>query len=208
MDVHVIRAKIGPDILIVEDAAQATVGYLPGEDMIGSSGDLVVHSFNRTKILEASGGALVIPERELFEGCRESLEDILANKAMEREREEVLRRCQRDICSGLAEGMRIDVISPKSAFLAPLTHSWKELYQQPNVPRQSLERSWSELESNIAHRIHMADLYHEGLRGLPVNCFEAWRSSKQIWRFTFSAGLQNSDSRWSSQALPASGPSP
>lgn len=75
-DLEAIRKVVGPEILIIDDAAQA-FGIKAGGQWLGTSGHLGFYSFGRGKNLSLVGGGLLVTNASFLE---ERLEEAVANE--------------------------------------------------------------------------------------------------------------------------------
>jgi perosamine synthetase len=80
VDVQSVRDIVGPDVLLIDDAAQA-LGIRIGDRMLGTHGDCGLYSFGRGKNLAASGGGLIVTGNgELAEKIKSTIEGEFANR--------------------------------------------------------------------------------------------------------------------------------
>lgn len=158
---------------LIEDAAQALGGR-----GVGAAGDMVVHSFSRTKIIECGGGALVVRSRvsaepEVPTACEVSAVELAA---MERGDRDLYHGCV--ALSRLGAGTELATFyrATRSAFAAPLIRTMDD-------PRP-LAEAWPTLREALAARFRKAEIAADRLQGGSFRVLQGWRRSGVCWRLT------------------------
>ena len=113
--------------MLVEDAAHALGGVLPDGTAVGAGGDVALFSFNRTKILQCGGAALVVRSHDLLA----AIEDELRVNAFPCEVDEHVRArlalSRRNLQHALVElcrlGSNAAACGIPTAWSAPMMHS-------------------------------------------------------------------------------------
>jgi dTDP-4-amino-4,6-dideoxygalactose transaminase len=171
-------------IVLIEDLAQAQGARLPGGAPAGTVGDLVVYSFNRTKILESGGGALVFRSPELADFWQEIREQSSRRQAVSPERTALLALSLRDLYHSLISLRRLNLVTDVSESYLQLQHVYFSLYVEPLRTASILSAQWAGAARKLEHRVRNAEAYSEGLSGGPWLTLDGWRQSGVCWRYS------------------------
>lgn len=171
-------------IILIEDLAQAQGARLPGGAPAGSVGELVVYSFNRTKILEAGGGAMVFRSQSLADLWREIVWPEASQPEMRPDVRALLALSQRDLYHALISLRRLELVPDISSAFLGLLPAYSSLYLQPLRDPVLLSASWDTVPHALEERERNAAVYSSRLHGGPWQLLDGWRSSGVCWRYT------------------------
>lgn len=170
--------------ILIEDAAQATGARLPGGDCVGSVGDLTVHSFSRTKILDCGGGALVLRAPDLAERFQTDVSEYSLPGEVHPETRQALERSRHDIYRGLLALLRLDAGATVSEPWLNLHGAFDPLFLRPMTNPDALRRAWDRLPGILERRCRNASIYEQKLSGGPWELLGGWRESGACWRYS------------------------
>jgi dTDP-4-amino-4,6-dideoxygalactose transaminase len=151
------------NLLLIEDPTQA----LKTKGHRGSTGDVTLYSFNKTKIIDVGNGVLIANTDE----TASELEKILAEEEIpfptisEEERSQLAlnyRNMHHSLVSILkANPENAPVVSQSFLEKRP---EFEALYLRPVNPNVELNRAWAGLGASLKHRRDMAKVYKKRLR--------------------------------------------
>jgi dTDP-4-amino-4,6-dideoxygalactose transaminase len=172
------------NITLIEDMAQSQGAVYPDGRTAGSVGDLVVYSFNRTKILDCGGGALQLRSAKLNEAWMEIAHRETSSREFAPENAATLALSHRNLYHSLValrrSGSPVDVATP---FLS-LNDAYSGLYVRSLKHSAPLAAAWETLPRIIEDRFRKAELYSTRLAGGPWRLLGGWRTSGICWRFS------------------------
>jgi dTDP-4-amino-4,6-dideoxygalactose transaminase len=177
------------NILLIEDLAQALGAVLPDGKPAGSYGDLVVYSFNKTKLIEVGGGALVANSARIAE----RLNNILVQYPPESYSMydiPSLGLAYRNLHHSLVTLLRINRSTPDQ--IATVYNTAREvhpmeqaLYIRPMNPNINFDETWQALPARLEARQHKAEQYYDALfRHSAWKLLAGWQTSQVCWRFS------------------------
>ena len=146
-------------------------------------GDLVVYSFNPTKILECGGAALVVRSITLLERLSIVLEEPLP-RSEPPERAGQLSLSYRNLHHGLVGLLRLHRTAECSETFKKLRPYYQGLPVRSMTSEESLAAQWPLLPEKLAHRDALAETYTAALRNGPWKLLTGWSTSGVCWRFT------------------------
>jgi dTDP-4-amino-4,6-dideoxygalactose transaminase len=174
------------NLILIEDLAQATGAKFPDGAYAGSVGDMIVYSFNRTKILENGNGALVL--RRTQDESR--LETLLHAEPLPPEIPHSTRTqlglSYRNLHHALVALLRSGSITPTDVSHAFLTlrPAYDSLYNLPASTAPGLDAAWEQLPDNLSRRVQRAALYANRLSDGAWHLLDGWKTSGVCWRFS------------------------
>jgi dTDP-4-amino-4,6-dideoxygalactose transaminase len=170
-------------IILIEDAAQALGAVLPDGRAVGSAGDMTVYSFNRTKILECGGGALLVRSSALAG----YVDDIIRQYAPPLEQDQAisaqLSLSYRNLHHGLVTLLRYRAVPQVADVFLPIASAYDSLYMRAMQHPEHLARAWDRLSDILELRYRHATLYANALAGGPWRLLNGWRESGVCWRY-------------------------
>lgn len=172
------------NIVLIEDVAQALRARLPNGAAAGSGGDLSVYSFNRTKILECGGGALVIRSERLRSAHVVSLAKDPIAAGVDPEKAATLGLSYRNLHHALVGLRRSRSVEDISAPFLNLQPAFQELYLQPMKSASALGNVWPKLTEILQRRYAKAEQYEEVLADGPWQTIQGWKKSGVCWRYS------------------------
>ena len=173
-------------IVLIEDVAQALGAHYRDGAPVGSKGDMVVYSFNSTKIMESGNAALALNNENLAE----TLAQVVNNQPLPREPHlDTLRQLalsSRNLHHSLVAVLRLGLAQQidVSPLFLQLQQAYNGLYLRPAKLPTTLADDWQALPESLARRYRRAEQYAEALRGGPWLLLEGWRESGVCWRFS------------------------
>jgi len=173
------------DVVLIEDLAQAQGATFPNGRLAGSIGDIVVYSFNPTKILECGGGALIVRSQKLADAWSElaHVQD-LGLSEIENQTASLLALSQRNLYHALILLRRIrPEMDAANAFLY-MRNAYSGLYIKSMQNSAKLAAAWESLPGLLEARRVKAEVYSRKLAGGPWRLLEGWRSSGVCWRYS------------------------
>jgi dTDP-4-amino-4,6-dideoxygalactose transaminase len=175
------RAK---NILLIEDLAQALGAHLPDGTAAGSVGDLSVYSFNRTKILECGGGALLIRSRSLIPICEELSRNSPLPPEIDDDEVRHLALSYRNLHHALVGLLRDRELESVSDAFLKLQPAFRKLYLRRLHDPAALAAAWPQLAKLLEHRYRNAQLYDTILANGPWQRIRQWEQSGVCWRYS------------------------
>jgi dTDP-4-amino-4,6-dideoxygalactose transaminase len=172
------------NILLIEDLAQALGSRLPDGTFAGSVGDLSVYSFNRTKILECGGGALLIRSQELASVSAECSAVEPLPPEIDGDRARMLALSYRNLHHSLVGLMRACAADEVSSAFLKLQPAFQQLYLRPMKNPEALAMAWSRLPEILRHRRRNAERYEDMLRAGNWRTLNQWAQSGVCWRYS------------------------
>lgn len=172
------------EILLIEDNAHALGALLPGGAPVGTVGDMSIYSFNRTKILECGGGALLLRTHGLLAELEDELETFTPPPRLDAETESLLQVSYRNLHHSLVALMRLRAASRISDLFLPVRPAYDGLYSRSMKDAAVLPAVWRELPQVVARRREHAELYAEKLAGGPWRLLNGWQTSGVCWRYS------------------------
>jgi dTDP-4-amino-4,6-dideoxygalactose transaminase len=172
------------NILLIEDAAQALGAHLPDGRPVGAIGHMSVYSFNKTKILECGGGALLLRPK----GLKQALESELHNNPLEpephTETSALLELSYRNLHHALVTLFRLRAADGIADLFLRIRGAYEGLYLRSLKNPDLLARAWQQLPALLEQRHQKAEIYAERLAGGPWQLLNGWRDSRVCWRFS------------------------
>jgi len=172
------------NVLLIEDLAQALGARLPDGNVAGSVGDLVVYSFNPTKILECGGGALVVRSKDLANISADLSKYEPLPPEIDDEAARGLALSYRNLHHSLVGLLRIRAVRDISVPFLQLQPAFRSLYLRRMKNPAALASAWRNLEEVLTHRLRNAEKYDEVLAGGPWQRLDQWRQSGVCWRYS------------------------
>lgn len=175
-------------LLLIEDVAQAQGSRLPNGNPAGGVGDIGIYSFNRTKMLECGGGAMVV-RTERVERAWQELAEQPQIEEIDTESFRELSLSQRNLYHSLVtlrKMVRLRKIRAAGSVVTAFT-SVEDAYSGLTV--RSLENpsvladAWTGLDVVISERSAKAEIYSSKLAGGPWKLLDGWRTSGVCWRY-------------------------
>jgi dTDP-4-amino-4,6-dideoxygalactose transaminase len=171
-------------ITLIEDVAQALGARFPDGACVGSTGDLSVYSFNPTKILECSGGALLIRFRELISVSKDvSHAHPLPGEISDPEAK-LLGLSYRNLHHSLVPLLRERTIDEVSSSFLKLQPAYRRLYLRRMKNPALLLSDWARLPEILHHRYVNGQQYVQALKNGPWKQINQWRESGVCWRYS------------------------
>jgi dTDP-4-amino-4,6-dideoxygalactose transaminase len=172
------------DVTLIEDVAQAQSARFPSGSLAGSIGDLVVYSFNRTKILECGGGALVLRTQRAVEAFQDIVHRESGPAEIEPESLKSLALSQRNLYHSLVDLRRLGAATDVSRAFRAVDRAYDPLYVRPMESPRAVAAAWPELSQAVASRYRKAERYSSLLRNGPWKLLDGWRTSGVCWRYS------------------------
>jgi len=173
------------NVALIEDLAHAVGGLLPGGKAAGSYGDYCIYSFNKTKILESGGGALLVKSRKNAALAGE----IIASEKINEADPALLGQLSasyRNLHHSLVALQRNELLPDASAVFLAVRKSYEPLFlRNYHGNEELLEEEWTNLGANLAGRMKKARIYKTLLKREDVHLLDGWESSGVCWRFSF-----------------------
>lgn len=171
------------DIVLIEDNAQSLGGILPDKKPVGYYGDYSVYSFNKTKILESGGGALLVRSSN-----DSKVVNSLIKKGFNDFSYEVFRQVSdsyRNLYHSMITLLRQRLINPSqsSELILSLTNIYNGLFLR-SFRNDQLNNEWVNLNSNLQKRYEKAEMYKSLLSSLPLSFISEYKKSGVCWRYT------------------------
>ena len=172
------------NIVLIEDVAQALGARLPDGRFVGSAGDVSVYSFNKTKILECGGGALLLRSKDLTARLEEVLRKSPLPAEMGPDTAAFLAQSYRNLHHALVALFRLHTDSGVSNLFLRVRAAYDGLLLRSMKDPVALARAWQGLPALVERRYQKADTYAEKLWGGPWHLLDAWRESGVCWRYS------------------------
>jgi dTDP-4-amino-4,6-dideoxygalactose transaminase len=172
------------NILLIEDLAQAHGAKFPNGRLAGMIGDMVVYSFNRTKILECGGGALMLRSQRLADGWRELASMEMFSPELAPQTGALLALSQRNLYQSLIAARRMLVVTDISSAFLSVQHAYSGLYIRSLNDAAALAAAWKTLPAQLEERARKAEVYSSRLDGGPWKLLDGWRVSGVCWRYS------------------------
>ena len=169
-------------LLLIEDVAQAQGAILPNGAPAGSMGDIAVYSFNRTKIIDCGGGAMVVRGDFLAPAWQAMGEEPLPPE-WNGDVAAVMGTSYRDLYQGLVSLRRTNSVADVSRSFLSLHSAYSGLYIRSLQSPERLASAWANLPCILESRAARARLYSEILAGGPWTTLDGWRASGVCWRY-------------------------
>ena len=174
----------GKGIVLIEDLAQAQGARLPSGGAAGSQGDLAVFSFNRTKILDCGGGALVARSERLADLAKSVAGDLLAAPEIDASSAAQLELSQRNLYHALVVLRRMRAAPEVAGAYLPFQDAYSGLFVRSLHDAAPLADAWPTLPALLQERARKAAVYGSKLDGGPWRLLDGWRSSGVCWRYS------------------------
>lgn len=175
------------ELFLIEDPTQAVSGKLAGGAYTGSTGDVTIYSFNKTKIIGAGNGALVSNDSNTTEELHQIISEGTIFPDIDDNIRLQLALSYRNLHHSLVGLLRLNNLPLKQiseSFMA-VRSAYEPLYLRPGNPDIDLNSAWENLPESLEHRLKMATIYKERLEG-----YDSWRlltgfqQSGICWRFS------------------------
>lgn len=171
-------------VTLIEDIAQAQGAHLDDGRPAGSVGDLSVYSFNRTKILECGGGALLTRTEPFGDIVDDIVEAFALPSEFNEERAASLALSYRNLHHALVTLFRHRLhTAPWQLFLSILP-AYAGLGLAPMRDPSALSESWTGVSPQLRRRLEKAEHYSSVLSGGPWTLLDSWRDSGVCWRYS------------------------
>lgn len=175
------------DLLLIEDPTQALGGTYADGSYFGSVGDVMVCSFNRTKIIEIGNGVLVCNTPE----AAEQLQTVLDSEgtpfsAVDTDTYQQLALSYRNLHHSLVGLFRLNELATQTvsdSFMA-IRSAYEGLYLRPVNTDIDLNKAWENLPSSLNRRLDLARIYAEALQGGAWQLLTGYEQSGVCWRFS------------------------
>lgn len=174
------------NITLIEDMAQAVGAKLADGAWAGSHGHFAVYSFNRTKLLEDGGGALVANDTQTAHALQATQARYPLPAVPPLAHLQMLSASYRNLHHSLVALYRageVDRERVSSGFMQ-LRGAYDALYLRPADPASTLGASWHTLPASLTRRYERAEQYARTLAGGAWTLFDGWRASGVCWRFS------------------------
>jgi dTDP-4-amino-4,6-dideoxygalactose transaminase len=171
------------NVLQIEDAAQALGAILPDGRPVGAAGEMTVYSFNRTKILECGGGALLVRCADCVGLLNEQLRNFQLPE-LEPERAAQLELGYRNLHHALVSLLRLREVADVSELFLRVRPAYEKLYLRGMQNLGALSASWPSLAGVLERRRQKASLYSKRLGAGPWQLLDGWRASGVCWRYS------------------------
>jgi dTDP-4-amino-4,6-dideoxygalactose transaminase len=172
------------NIVLIEDVAQALGARLPDGRFAGSGGDVSVYSFNKTKILECGGGALLLNSRKLSQRFEEVLHGYPLPPELDAETSAALAQSYRNLHHALVALFRLRASDGLSNLFLGVRPTYQSLFLRSMKEPAALSRAWQGLPALLERRYRKAEVYAKKLLGGPWQLLNAWRESGVCWRYS------------------------
>lgn len=171
-------------LTLIEDVAQSQGAVYPDGRAAGSAGDVVVYSFNRTKILDCGGGVLVLRSARMAEAWLEIGHREASSPEIGPQTAAVLALSQRNLYHSLVALRRLRSAADVSAPFVSVNDAYSRLYVRSLRHSAALAEAWETLPRVLEDRFSKAELYSAGLTGGPWRLLDGWRTSGVCWRYS------------------------
>lgn len=171
-------------LYFIEDVVQALGGKLPNGKKAGSIGDATLMGFNKTKILECGGGALLIKNEELRKQFDRMKGISYPWTVPAKELKEQLALSYRNFHHSMVSLLRLRQLNDISQFFLKVRKSYEPLYFQPEASPDKIAEAFPQLEGILERRQRKADLYAGLLKDGPWQIMDNGRTSNCCWRFS------------------------
>jgi len=171
-------------ITLIEDVAQALGARSPDGAFVGSTGDLSVYSFNRTKILECGGGALLIRCRELISVSQDVSHANPLPEEISDAAAKVLGLSYRNLHHSLVALLRERTLDEVSSAFLKLQPAYRRLYLRRMKNQALILSDWARLPEILHHRYINGQQYEQALKNGPWKQINPWRESGVCWRYS------------------------
>lgn len=175
------------NLLLIEDPTQALGATFTDGRYVGSVGDVVVYSFNRTKIIDVGNGVLVANTSESAALLQHTLaEKSFAPSQLSPDETAQLALSYRNLHHSLVGLLRMRALSPEdiSAGFMRVQPAFLPMYTRAANPAIDLNAAWEHLPQTLAHRLKLANLYAERLQGGAWTLLTEFQQSGVCWRFS------------------------
>src|SRR5215471_14186381 len=172
------------NLTLIEDVAQALGARSPDGAFVGSTGDLSVYSFNRTKILECGGGALLIRCRELISVSQDVSHANPLPEEISDAAAKVLGLSYRNLHHSLVALLRERTLDEVSSAFLKLQPAYRRLYLRRMKNPALLLSDWARLPEILHHRYINGQQYEQALKNGPWKQINPWRESDVCWRYS------------------------
>jgi dTDP-4-amino-4,6-dideoxygalactose transaminase len=179
------------NIKLIEDNAQALGAHLPGGRPVGAASDMSVYSFNKTKILECGGGALLIRSGELLQTLDEELKAHPLPQELDADRSVILELSYRNLHHALVALLRLRAASEISDLFLGIRPAYEGLFLRAMKNPDGLALAWHQLPTVLAQRYQKAEIYANKLEGGPWHLLNNWRESGVCWRYSLLVNFPN-----------------
>lgn len=174
------------NIILIEDNAQALGAKLPDGKSVGSVADMSIYSFNRTKLLECGGGALMLRSKEFVQALEQELRTCPITSEPDDETSSLLELSSRNLHHALVALARLRLQpAPKiSDLFLRIRAPFEKLYLRSMKNPDVLAKAWQELPTLLEKRYRKADIYESRLAGGPWKLLNGWKESRVCWRYS------------------------
>jgi len=183
--VRAIKALVGSDVFVIEDAAQSFGAHFSGLPH-GALGDAAILSFGGTKVLNVGGGgALATGDEALASHVEERVRTLPAYAS-----DELLALSHRNIYHGLMDLVRTDPTARVGAAMRSVVDRYRPLYRHrfPEAALDKLGRGLEGFDAGARLRAERAEATHAALAPLPgLTLTRAWADSGMCWRYSLLA---------------------
>jgi perosamine synthetase len=171
------------NIFLIEDIAHAFGAVLPDQSWAGSVGDYTICSFNKTKIMEFGGGALVSKKPIINCDYKKTWNAIELDNS---ELKSQLALSYRNIHHGLVSLIRLNKNILIDSWFPEIAKNYKDLYLKSFTLTDKLHSDFNSLEENLSSRIVKANIYSEIFNEFTNHSVLAnGNKSGVCWRFSF-----------------------
>jgi len=175
------------DLLLIEDPTQALGGLYPDGRFTGSTGEMMICSMNRTKIIGRGNGVLIANSVQSAEQLQTILQEDSWNMPdLPEDIHLQLALSYRNLHHSLVGLLRLRSIPVQriSDSFMTIRSAYENLYLRAANPTVDLDKAWKELPASLERRLHLARIYAENLQGGPWKLLTDYESSRVCWRFS------------------------
>jgi dTDP-4-amino-4,6-dideoxygalactose transaminase len=171
-------------IILIEDNAQSLGAHLPDGRPVGAGSDLSVYSFNKTKILECGGGALLVRAVELLQALAEEVKAHPLPLEPDADHAAILELSQRNLHHALVALLRLGAGSELSDLFLRIRPAFEALYLRRMKDPEAIASAWQRLPTLLEQRYQKAEIYANKLQEGPWQLLNHWRGSGVCWRYS------------------------
>lgn len=183
---HICAFAASRNIAVIEDVAQATGGCYAGRPL-GSYGDFAIHSFGRSKVIDAGGGgALATNDARAMLLAAEMQERLPVVAPVELVS---LERRERDLARTAETALR-DGADAACTAMGGDFEMYRPLYERRvsaiTQLREKIELGLDGLTENLRRRRSLASAYRNDFAGFEEQITECsdWERTGVVWRYT------------------------
>jgi dTDP-4-amino-4,6-dideoxygalactose transaminase len=170
--------------VLIEDLAQAQGAKFPDGRPAGSVGDAAVFSFNRTKVLDCGGGALVLRSTRLANAWRPIAETWRHDFELDPATAGLLSLSERNLYHALVALRRTRSDIEISAPFLSVQEAYSGLHLRSMQNAAEVAHAWKSLPRLLGMRAEKASVYSSKLAGGPWRLLDGWLSSGVCWRYS------------------------